>query len=356
MTDKLCECGCGLPVTKPKNRFISGHNKGMLGKKRSEEFKKKESEDRKNHPVSLETRVKISESLKKKNKDKVIILPLCQCGCGKLVNKPKNKYLIGHQNRNRVVSEEERKKLSDSIKRLNRRGKNSHMWGKCGELSPNWKKKRTPDQIKNISNGHIGILPSEETKKAMSIAHKGKPKSEEWIRKISEGNKGKKVSDRCKKKLHDANVGKKQSKATLEKRKESMTHEVRKQMSESKIKNWQDPKYVAKQMKSHQVKKNKKEIKLESLLNIVFPNEWEFVGDGKLIINGKCPDFVSTMGKRYLIELYGDYWHKGESEQDRIDCFLPYGYRTLIIWEHELKHSFSLANKIRLFSDEGIQW
>lgn len=34
----------------------------------------------------------------------------------------------------------------------------------------------------------------------------------------------------------------------------------------------------------------------------------------------------------------GDYWHKGQNPQDRIDCFTPFGYRTLVIWESELKN------------------
>jgi very-short-patch-repair endonuclease len=99
---------------------------------------------------------------------------------------------------------------------------------------------------------------------------------------------------------------------------------------------------------------NKPETVLLGMLNNSFPGEWEFVGDGKLVIVGKNPDFAHKTDKR-LIELFGDYWHseqvtgipEDQHEQERTQLFENEGYQTLIIWEHELKDEERLMEGIR---------
>lgn len=54
-----------------------------------------------------------------------------------------------------------------------------------------------------------------------------------------------------------------------------------------------------------------------------FEDFFTFVGDGKVIIGGKNPDFINEKNKK-LIEVYGDYWHKGQNPQDRIDYFVKF--------------------------------
>jgi hypothetical protein len=95
---------------------------------------------------------------------------------------------------------------------------------------------------------------------------------------------------------------------------------------------------------------NKAERKLSLILNAVNPNEWKFVGDGQVIISGKCPDFININGQKKIVELFGDYWHKGQNPQDRIDTFAPFGYETLVVWERELKNKNVLIEKIKVFS------
>jgi G:T-mismatch repair DNA endonuclease (very short patch repair protein) len=115
---------------------------------------------------------------------------------------------------------------------------------------------------------------------------------------------------------------------------------------------WQDPEYVAKQMKARNVRPNKLELNFEKLLNKIQPNEWKYVGDGEFILGGKCPDFVNINGKKQIIELYGDYWHKGQNPQERIGLFSEFGYRTLVIWENELKNIEEVEDKIKIFVEE----
>ena len=123
--------------------------------------------------------------------------------------------------------------------------------------------------------------------------------------------------------------------------------EVALRLSETTKKQWQDPEFVKKQMKSRGVKPNKTELKLEK---VVIPFGFRYVGDGQLIIGGKCPDYWD--GDHKLIEHYGDYYYKGQDPQDRIDYFAKFGYETLIIWEHELKDLNKLIERIENFISE----
>jgi G:T-mismatch repair DNA endonuclease (very short patch repair protein) len=107
---------------------------------------------------------------------------------------------------------------------------------------------------------------------------------------------------------------------------------------------------------------NKAEKKLESILQEAFPSEWKFVGDGYTWIAGKNPDFLNINGHKFIIELLGCYWHgcklcypettKRDDIPARIVHFQKYGFKTLAIWEHELKDERTIIEKIREFANE----
>lgn len=133
-----CECGCGKRTALGR-KFISGHHNRvknpMLGKRHSEETKKRWSRIRKGRKLSDEHRKKISISSK---------------GCksywkGKhLLEEVKKKISKG--NKGKIVSEETRKKLS-----LLKRGSGNSNFGRVysneekkkfgqpGEKNPNWR-------------------------------------------------------------------------------------------------------------------------------------------------------------------------------------------------------------------------
>jgi very-short-patch-repair endonuclease len=94
---------------------------------------------------------------------------------------------------------------------------------------------------------------------------------------------------------------------------------------------------------------NKAEQKLARFLDNRFPGDWKFVGDGSFILNGYNPDFINVNGKKLIIEMWGDYWHHGEDPADRAKVFEPYGFRTLVIWEHELKNLLAVGSKLKGF-------
>jgi G:T-mismatch repair DNA endonuclease (very short patch repair protein) len=162
---------------------------------------------------------------------------------------------------------------------------------------------------------------------------------------------------------HNANC---QTKETLEKKSKSMvgkfvgeksplfnTHpskETRKKSSDSHKGNHLSEKSLKKWAKSCKLKPNKAEQKLDFILQEIAPNEFKLnVRANVMILGGKIPDFVNINGQKKVIELYGDYWHKGQDINVRIDYFKQLGWDTLIIWEKELKDIENLKLKILEF-------
>ena len=123
--------------------------------------------------------------------------------------------------------------------------------------------------------------------------------------------------------------------------------EVKEKIRQAMIKNIQEGKF--------KWKITQPEKKLNKLLQEYFPNEWKYTGDGYTWIGGKCPDFLNVNGQKAIIEMFGDYWHgekrtgktKEESEGERIKHFAKYGFKCLVIWQHELKNENEVRNKIK---------
>ena len=90
------------------------------------------------------------------------------------------------------------------------------------------------------------------------------------------------------------------------------------------------------------VGEHKKPNKLEKrLIELIDRNRlpFKYVGNWEFMLGGKCPDFMSTDGKKLLIELFGNYWHTvkaRETVEERVDHFRKHGFETLILWEKEM--------------------
>lgn len=65
----------------------------------------------------------------------------------------------------------------------------------------------------------------------------------------------------------------------------------------------------------------------------------EYVGLGKFIIYGFCPDFIDQASK-VIVEIFGNYWHyKPEvyrRDKKRLATYKRCGYKTIVIWASEL--------------------
>ena len=97
---------------------------------------------------------------------------------------------------------------------------------------------------------------------------------------------------------------------------------------------------------------NKPEKKIGTLLDKLCPQEYKYTGDGKSgSFFGKFPDFINVNGKKKIIECFGTHWHDeflfpDRSEAKRKRHFAKFGFKTLIIWEDELKNEAKVIDKI----------
>ena len=216
-----------------------------------------------------------------------------------------------------------------------------------------------PENRIEASRRMKGIRHSERMKLNMSIAMKGKylgrKLPEETKLKISLATKGRKFGVHTRESYQRAGLahrGKKPPEYGLAVSKAMQS--IRGKLSAIKLRQWKDPGYVAMQMRARGCRPNKAELRLQDILDKHFPKEWKYVGDGQLIIGGRCPDYANINGKKDLIELYGAHWHNPEQEQPRIEHFREYGYRCIIIWEYELKDEELLLKKISSWVEEEV--
>lgn len=254
----------------------------------------------------------------------------CKCGCGqKIAIKSYHKrmgipsFIHGHNSRmpghfvpihNVKHSEESKQKMSMARKLF------------VGELHPFYGKKHSTEAKRKISLSRIGRFGGENNP-FFGKHHSGEMKL---------------VQSEMRKKQYEGEgnpfFGKRHTKQTKEK------------ISVKAINRWKtDKEFTERVYKSLCVKPNRAEMQLSNILDEIHPGEWKYTGDFSLIMNGKCPDFVNANGKKLIIELFGERWHEGETQEDRAKYFSPLGYRTLVIWCKELSDKDALINKIERF-------
>lgn len=258
----------------------------------------------------------------------------CECGCGGEARRG-NRFVHGHNSRvchpmlGRKHSWEARRKLRES-----------HLG-----LTP-WitGKHHSEESRKTMSQSHSGVPLSDKHRRSLGLASKkawAAKSAEErltWAKNISAGETGKYVSPETRKRISASKRGKHLSPQT------EFT-------SALLLARYRDPVYVQKMAKAWNRKPNKPEALLINLLESMYPGQWKYTGDFSLTINGKCPDFVNINGQKKIIELFGDYWHRGQNPEERIAAFKPFGYEALIIWEHELKNMVRVIDRIHSFAD-----
>lgn len=129
--------------------------------------------------------------------------------------------------------------------------------------------------------------------------------------------------------------------------------EVGKGHSRRMKKLFKDQKWVKEWAKRRGIKPNKPEKILIRLLkekNLPY----KYVGNFKLMIGNKNPDFVN-FDKKKLIELFGHFWHSERVEnvdkhvKGRKDYFKKHGFDTLIVWDNELNDPERVVDKIIKF-------
>ena len=382
----LCQCDCGNTKVIASGRLRSGKTRSCgclrFGKIKSEETRKKISEAAKKRWSNPEFKAYITEQARKRQPEPT----LCACGCGELA-KSKNKYIHGHNAmsnhpmQGKKHSEETRRKIRESY----------NGWSR-GEGHPMYGKKHSEETCKKMSKSRTGVPLSESHRKNITIANrkawddlsdeqrairhgkmweafngnspmKGKKQSVESRRKMSESRKGVPLSESHRKNITIAN---KKAWGDLSEEQRAIRHgkmwgkfngnspwegkhhteKAKQKLREIHLKLWQDPAHARKHLVFNSP--NKSEIKLMGYINEVSPVGWEFVGDGKVVIDGKCPDFINKNSLQ-VIELFGEFWHKTQEEKTRKDFFAQYGYETLIVWCKELYRPVKLRQKLKAF-------
>lgn len=83
------------------------------------------------------------------------------------------------------------------------------------------------------------------------------------------------------------------------------------------------------------------------LLDLIKPFGFKFVGGGQFHIGNMVPDFWN--GDHQVVEMFGDWWHRDDNPQNRINAFAEYGYKCLVIWQSELKNPIDVVTKVQEF-------
>lgn len=221
-------------------------------------------------------------------------------------------------------------------------------------------KRHTEETRKKMSLSNRRVFSAEYRRK-LSLALRGKRRSLETRRKISLGLAGKILSTEHKHKISEGLRGHRvslESRRKMAAKKIGSVHsaEHNRNMSEAMKRKWKEPGYAEattrKAIAASHARPNRSEQSLAAILDSLAPGTWKYVGNGLMVLGGKCPDFVNVNGRKQIIELFGDYWHRlpgRESEAERIAHFRPFGYDTLIVWESELKNESLLRAKLAAF-------
>lgn len=119
-----------------------------------------------------------------------------------------------------------------------------------------------------------------------------------------------------------------------------VSKEQRERQSKVMKAKWQDVKYARWAASRQNRRPNRLEQRLMLLLDKEFPNEWRYVGDGQVWIEGRNPDFININGRKIVIELLGDYWHTTKAKitpQERVEHYKEYGFKCITIWQSQMK-------------------
>lgn len=206
---------------------------------------------------------------------------------------------------------------------------------------------RTETHKRNISLALTGRKHTSEHIENNRLSHLGKRHTEGWKQEHSRQLKGRKLTLRQRLNISKATRGIRKSHVPPR----SIEH--RRKIGEANRRRWLRPGFAEKVLEKirQHTRPTEPEKHLDLLLSLYFPNEWSYVGDGKVIIERKNPDFINRNGKKLIIELFGDYWHDASEAEDRMKFFKKYGFRCLIIWQSELKEPKTVVKRVREFSD-----
>jgi len=236
---------------------------------------------------------------------------LCKCNCGGFVSAGRI-YIHGHNRRGCFLTDEAKRKMGES--------KKGNQYG-------------------------LGYKHTDEAKERIRLALIGNKRG------LGKGASriGVKHTEEHKRKIGLAHIG---IRTTLGYK---FTKEQSANLSRARLKQWSNPLYrdaqVRAMVRAAHIMPNRAEMKLSYILRHTVPKTFYYNGDFRLGISvgGKIPDFVNMNSRKQVIELFGDYWHRGQNPENLIKYYAQYHYDCLVIWEHELADKKSVVGNILAF-------
>lgn len=213
-----------------------------------------------------------------------------------------------------------------------------------------------------------------EVRAKISKALKGKKRSIEFRRHLSEIEKGegnpfygRHHTQQTREAISERRKGKRNSPATeftSERiKKICQKPEEKKRRSIASKQLWQSKEYAEKTLraisKALARRPNKLELKMLEILEQTFPGDWQYTGDGKVILGKLIPDFININGKKKIIEVFGQYWHTGEraktrinlTEKGRIKEYQKLGFGCLVLWDRDIENKEKVIRLVKSFME-----
>jgi len=272
----------------------------------------------------------------------------CLCGCGVEV---KNKFVKGHHIRlhNPMHDRETVEKVTAKL--LGRPLTESHRKNIGDSQRGKSKPKFTQEHCDNLSKAKKGV-PNPKITNSWRI---GRPLSDMHRKNISLGQlRSRDLRVEIAKELwKDPDYASKTSKAIKD---GLATPQAKINKSIASKNNWRNPEYAEKVIRGTLLGcLDLPNIPELIVGNILYENNYLgylYSGDGLILVGYKNPDYIDINNKK-IIEIYGDYWHKNEDPDKRIDYFKRFGYDCLVIWEHEIYDDLEkVVDRIKEFNDK----
>jgi len=272
-------------------------------------------------------------------------MKLCECGCGKIIN-DNVRFFHGHNRKGKTLSDFHKKLISTSntgkIRSKEVKDKiRTSVKKQWNDESSTYHSENFKSNRKKFHDSRIGVERKKDTKVKIGLKQK-----ENWNNPNHLFN-----SKTFRNKL--SNIHKEiwkdlESNYNSEQRSDKISKTIKHlYTTEDFLKKYQN---------GLKVYKNKLESKFETILKKLNIFSFKFVGDRSFWINGRNPDFINE-DQKMVIEIFGDYWHGNERtginnsdhELDRINHYKMNGYKSIIIWEHEINNIDELSSKILEF-------
>ena len=73
---------------------------------------------------------------------------------------------------------------------------------------------------------------------------------------------------------------------------------------------------------------------MQKALNRWFPGEWRY-NKGAVVLDSLVPDFININGRKAVIEVFGNYWHRPDEIAQKRRRYRRLGFQCVAVWEKD---------------------